>query len=301
LNGNFTFAVESNGTIRWGADSSHADMDVALYRNASSTLRTNSNFIIDGNVGIGTTSPATNLEVGGSTANVTLDGYLNCSGFTSNANGLLACTASDQRLKQAVVPLDASSTLAALNALNPVSFYWKPGTDRGTQQQYGLIAQQVAGVFPDLVSTSSPTVLTPDGTLTVNYDGLIAPIVVVIQKLAREMSGFAQSITTVVLNATTLNSQQDNTQRLCVGDTCITGPQLQELLQNSAQQGGAPQTSPIIITDTPSPTGDVTITATGTDPSATTTAPNSSASASSTPPNDGAPPAPDNTATSTSS
>jgi hypothetical protein len=210
------------------------------------TIGDYSGTLIAGNVGIGTTSPATKLEVGGNTANVTLDGYLNCSGFTSNANGLLACTASDQRLKQEIVPLDASSTLAALDSLNPVSFYWKPDTQRGTQQQYGLIAQQVAGVFPNLVSTSSPTDLTPDGTLTVNYDGLIAPLIMAVQYLSNEISGFAQSITTAVLNATTVN-----TQKLCVGSTCINQAQLQQLLQQAGQSSASQSSSPIIITDAP--------------------------------------------------
>jgi hypothetical protein len=155
--------------------------------------------IKSGNVGIGTTSPATLFEVGGSTANVTLDGYLNCTGFTSNANGLLACTASDERLKQNVVALDGASALAGLNALNPVSFYWNPATERGSSQQYGLIAQQVQTVFPNLVATSSPTALTPDGTLSVNYEGLISPMVMAIQELDARTTFISNAATSTIL------------------------------------------------------------------------------------------------------
>ncbi|HQT83163.1 MAG TPA: tail fiber domain-containing protein, partial [Candidatus Paceibacterota bacterium] len=135
-----------------------------------------------GNVGIGTTSPATKLEVGGATANVTLDGYLNCTGFTSDANGKLVCTASDERLKQNITALATSSMLAGLDALSPVSFYWRDPS-MGTAQQFGLIAQQVQTVFPNLVQMTNPTALTPGGTLTVNYQGLISPIILAIQQL----------------------------------------------------------------------------------------------------------------------
>ncbi|KKW45919.1 MAG: hemagluttinin family protein [Parcubacteria group bacterium GW2011_GWB1_57_6] len=136
-----------------------------------------------GLVGIGTTSPATLLEVGGSTNNITFDGYKNCTGYTSNSNGLLACTASDQRLKQDISPLAGASGLAAIGALNPVSFYWKPAAERGTNEQFGLIAQDVRNVFPNLVTTTNPTPLAPDGTLTIDYQGLIAPMVLAIQQL----------------------------------------------------------------------------------------------------------------------
>jgi hypothetical protein len=191
-----------------------------------------------------------------------MDGYKNCTGFTSNANGLVACTASDQRLKQGITPLDASSTLSAINALTPVSFFWRPETDRGTQQQYGLIAQAVQQIFPNLVSTSSPTDLTPDGTLTVNYDGLIAPIIIAIQTLSREVAsltatvaGFAESFTTKVIN-----SQKDNTQQLCISDgpsdsnpLCITKSQLANILsgQSSPSVQVSQSTTPVVSTSTP--------------------------------------------------
>lgn len=224
-----------------------------------------------GYLGIGTTTPATLLEVGGSTANVTFDGYKNCTGFTSNANGLLACTASDQRLKQDIITLDASSTLSAIASLRPVSFHWKSETERGSEEQFGFIAQDVVTVFPNLVATSSPTALSPDGTLTVNYPGLIAPLIVAVQELMKNISHFAQSITTEVLTATI----GQFSQKLCLGTTCLTEAQLQDLLNNSTQTNTPQQTT--------TPTQAVSEEETDTTEEATTT----QETASSTPPAQG--------------
>src|SRR3989344_8257952 len=161
--------------------------------NASSSIVFNP---YGGNVGIGTTSPPTLFEVGGTTANVTFNGYRNCSGFATNANGLIVCTASDERLKDDVAPLDSTSGLTAIDALQPVSFFWKPESDRTSAQQYGLIAQQVQKVFPNLVATSSPTDLTPEGTLSVNYEGLISPMIFAIQELHLNLQTIASTTAT---------------------------------------------------------------------------------------------------------
>jgi hypothetical protein len=126
--------------------------------------------------------------VGGASANVTFDGYLNCAGgLTTDTNGKLVCNASDERLKQNITPLNATSTLAAIDELNPVSFNWRDPS-MSTNQQFGLIAQQVQQVFPNLVTVTNPTALTPDGTLTVNYLGLVAPMILSIQQLDARFS-----------------------------------------------------------------------------------------------------------------
>jgi hypothetical protein len=188
--------------------------------------------------GIATASPATALEVGG---DITDDNVLNCSTLKTDVNGKINCVSSDERLKQDITPLDATDSLSAIESLTPVSFYWKDSSN-GPEQQLGFLAQDVQQIFPELVGKTAPTILTPDGTLTLNYLGLIAPLVKAVQELASEVGGFAQSITTTVLNATT-----GNFNNLCVkasdnSSVCITGDQLKQLLQQSGQ-------SPIIITD----------------------------------------------------
>lgn len=49
--------------------------------------------------------------------------------------------------------------------------------------QLGFIAPQVQQIFPNLASTTSANVLTPDGTLSLNYIDLISPIVSAIQEI----------------------------------------------------------------------------------------------------------------------
>ena len=96
----------------------------------------------------------------------------------------LDCTSSDERIKQNIEPLDATSTFALIASLQPVSFTYKDPT-LATGTQLGFIAQQVQQIFPNLVATSSYTTpWTPDGTLTLNYSGLIAPLVSAVQDIA---------------------------------------------------------------------------------------------------------------------
>ncbi|MFZ1074750.1 MAG: tail fiber domain-containing protein, partial [Minisyncoccia bacterium] len=201
--------------------------------------------ILKGNIGIGTTSPYSLLTVWGpDTASTTAFAVVNSASTTvfsvrDNGNATYSGSifqSSDQRLKTNITLLDASSSLSAIEGLVPVSYTRLDQSDSGTN--LGFVAQQVQQIFPELVSTTSPTSLTPDGTLTVNYVGLIAPLVKAVQALATQVNAFSQSITTAVLNATTVNSQQENTQKLCVDGTCVTGSQLQQLLQNAGQGSG---------------------------------------------------------------
>ena len=117
-------------------------------------------------------------------------------------------------------------------------------------RQYGFIAQQVQQVFPNLVSTTSATALTPDGTLGLNYMGLIAPIVEAVQQLSTRLSslettvvGFADSFTSKKITAS---------QELCVGATCVSEAQLQALLTAKPTVQISAPTPPVISgTSTP--------------------------------------------------
>jgi hypothetical protein len=186
-------------------------------------------------LGIGTTTPYSRLEVWGpDTASTSAFAVVNSASTTvfsvfdsgnSSYSGSIF-QSSDLRLKTNVSSLNVSSSLSAIEALNPVSYLRLDQPGQG--KNLGFLAQQVASVFPELVSTTSATALTPGGTLTLNYEGLIAPIVGAIQALAERdilASGFAQSITTHLLAADTVQTQQ-----LCVGSTCVTPAQFQAMV-----------------------------------------------------------------------
>ena len=64
-----------------------------------------------------------------------------------DANGQLGVATSSRRLKKGIKPMDKASE--AILAFGPVTFHYK--TDKTSTPQFGLIAEDVAQVNPDLV------------------------------------------------------------------------------------------------------------------------------------------------------
>jgi excisionase family DNA binding protein len=204
------------------------------------------------NVGIGTTSPTSRLSVAGpdtssATAALTVTNSTPTTEFQvfDDGHAVLAGSLtqnSDERLKTDITSLDASSSLAAIEALNPVSFDWRGGLF-GSTTQLGFIAQQVAQEFPELVSTTSATKYTPGGTLGLNYEGLIAPIVGAIKEIASELATIEQ---TIAGYAVAFSSQKVTTDELCVGNgpndpspICLSKAQVASLLAGQGGTGSA--------------------------------------------------------------
>jgi hypothetical protein len=111
---------------------------------------------MDGKVGIGTTSPAYKLHVAG-------DIYT-----TGTYQG------SDLRLKDQVQ--DLRYGLGEVLRLRPVSYRWKDGT--AGQPTFGLIAQEVQPVLPELVARGTDEA----GLLSLNYTGLVPVLVKAMQE-----------------------------------------------------------------------------------------------------------------------
>lgn len=62
---NYTFSIEQDGALRWGA-ASRAAMDTNLYRGDARTLKTDGSLAVAEKVGIGAEGPGSTLHVGGS-------------------------------------------------------------------------------------------------------------------------------------------------------------------------------------------------------------------------------------------
>jgi len=106
----------------------------------------------NGNVGIGTATPAYKLQVG-----IAGDG----SQARANAWNLL----SDARLKKEFRPI--TKALSILEQINGYYFYWNGGTD--DRRQAGFSAQEVREVYPEVVSEGE------DGYLSIEY-GKMTPL-----------------------------------------------------------------------------------------------------------------------------
>ena len=84
-----------------------------------------------------------------------------------SADGQLGIALSAVRFKEAIKPIDTASE--AIFALNPVTFRYKEQFDPKRVPQFGLVAEEVEKVNPDLVTRDS------DGNLqTVRYDAVNA-------------------------------------------------------------------------------------------------------------------------------
>lgn len=145
-----------------------------------------------GSIGIGNVSPSYRLHVSiGSTGDVA--GFTNTSGTcTINPTSTALSCSSDAALKRDIVALSSMDSLSAVNRLRPVSFRWKSGSD-SDPLRIGLIAQEVEGVFPDLVSVG------PDGKKAVNYLGLLPYALSAIQEQQAEISNLSGSLSGLIL------------------------------------------------------------------------------------------------------
>ena len=141
--------------------------NIAIGSGAGDNMTTASNVISIGSEGDGTAFTASNRTFIGNIRGVSVG---NGDGVTViiDSDGQLGTVNSSRRFKNHIQPLDKTSSESIL-ALKPVTYHYN-GMDNekaAETPQYGLIAEEVAQVNPDLV------VLDKDGQpLTVRYDAV---------------------------------------------------------------------------------------------------------------------------------
>ncbi|MBI2233539.1 MAG: tail fiber domain-containing protein [Micavibrio aeruginosavorus] len=100
---------------------------------------------------------------------------------------------SDRRLKTDVLPLqNRGSMLKKLDMIDTYSFRMKD--DKTGQIEFGVMAQDIKKIFPELVRIDTST---PENYMSVNYIGMIAPLISATKELKAENDTLRDEITTL--------------------------------------------------------------------------------------------------------
>ena len=121
-----------------------------------------------------------------------------------NGAGQLGTTTSSRRFKHQIADMGAESDV--LMKLRPVAFYYKPELDETQTRQYGLVAEEVAQVAPQLV------VFDKDGApQTVRYHFVNAMLLNEVQK-QRHLVAAQQDV--IKTQQQQVNTQQEQIESL---------------------------------------------------------------------------------------
>jgi uncharacterized coiled-coil protein SlyX len=146
--------------------------NIALGTLAGTALTTGNSNIVIGNLVPGVAGEANTMRIGGNQFTTFIAGIRGRTTGVADAipvfidsAGQLGTISSSRRFKNEIKPMDSASQ--SILALKPVTFHYK--SDSTGTPQFGLIAEEVAQVNPDLV------VRDPDGQIyTVGYEAVNA-------------------------------------------------------------------------------------------------------------------------------
>jgi hypothetical protein len=179
--------------------------NIAVGVNAGQNLTTGSNNIDIGNAGVA--DEANTIRIG-TTFEQTATYIAGISGATAssgaavfvNTDGQLGTMTSSARFKDEIKPMDKAST--AILALKPVTFRYKKGIDPRRIPQFGLVAEDVEKVNPDLV------VRDPEGKpYTVRYEAVNAMLLNEFLKEHRKVEQLKKQIEVLTAGLQKVNAQ----------------------------------------------------------------------------------------------
>ena len=192
-----------------------SDNSVILGGTGNTMNESSSSSIIIGGYGNVVVSGSTNvgiingIGISGSTSNtvyvpdLVIDGLTSVTDLQTNANGLVIDGTSDIRLKENITDLE--SALDKVKQLRGVSFTWKEESEMGPGTQFGMIAQEVQQVIPDMVKSKSRN----KDLLSLDYKALVPWLVEAIKELSTPSSPIFNEIR---VSAETVTSEDNNIQ-----------------------------------------------------------------------------------------
>jgi hypothetical protein len=154
---NFNTIARSNTALGWRALFSNTvgSNNIAIGVDADSSNTTGSNNIVIGNHGNGNGFNTIRIGQVGTQMNTYIAGISGVTvptgvGVIIDGRGHLGTVVSSERFKDSIEPIDKASE--AILALKPVTFHYKKELDPEGIPQFGLVAEQVEKVNPDLVA-----------------------------------------------------------------------------------------------------------------------------------------------------
>jgi hypothetical protein len=157
-----------------------------------------------------------------------------------DANGQLGTIASSQRFKDEIKPMDDASK--AILALKPVTFRYKKEFDPERVPQFGLVAEEVEKVNPDLVARDAK-----GDVYTVRYEAVNA---ILLNEFLKEHRKVEEQQATVAELKSTVRQQQEDFQARLMGQEKQIEALASDLAKVSAQiQESKPDAQ--IATNTP--------------------------------------------------
>src|SRR5256886_32703 len=129
--------------------------NIALGFQAGMNLTAGNNNIDIGNVGVAGESKRIRIGTAGAQTKTFIAGISGATvasgvGVIVGSNGQLGTVVSSERFKEAIKPMEKASE--AILALKPVTFHYKKELDPEGIPQFGLVAEEVEKVNPDLVA-----------------------------------------------------------------------------------------------------------------------------------------------------
>jgi len=152
-----TFSSPSQGTLRATINGVDSDVDLGLQTNDTVQF---------GKVGVGGASDATY--------------ELKVTGDIGATGDVVAYVSSDKRLKDKITPIENS--LQKINKIGGYSFVWNEKQNIYKGKDYGVIAQEIEEILPELVETRE------NGYKAVKYDRIVSLLIEGVKELSKEVN-----------------------------------------------------------------------------------------------------------------